>query len=194
MHLFMDVIVAVMGLVVVAQFVWGMRYHFKTERLPLASKAISTIGTAAVVLFLALQFSRVQPLGAQFVGLALAVAASVLFTASVRASRHTELYYVFEGRSPQQILQAGPYRHVRHPFYVSYLLLWAGWALATWSPVAFLPVIALVLLYVRAALGEERAIMASSLAGQYADYKRRTGFFWPRLGGRLPGAWLTPQK
>lgn len=181
MQILLDLLVAAMGLVVVGQFVWGMRYHFKTDNLPLASKAISAIGALAVLLNLFLGFTLVQPIAVLIIGLAVMAGASILFMASIKASRETELYYVFEGRKPQSILQRGPYGRIRHPFYVSYLLLWAGWALAALHPVAGIPVIALIALYVNAARGEECAIMNSPLAGEYGEYRRRAGFFWPKF-------------
>lgn len=73
----------------------------------------------------------------------------------------------------QSVVEAGPYRLVRHPGYSGSLLTWAGFALTSRS----LPVIALVgaLLgraYRRRILAEEQ-LLQRELAG-YADYCART--------------------
>lgn len=183
MQFALDTIVTIVSIFVIGQFVWAMRFHFRTDRMALAAKMISAIGIVTIGLFLHLQFTREQPLAAQLAGLAAELVASALFVAAVRASRKAELYYVFEGRSPRSILKDGPYGYLRHPFYTSYVLLWAGWGVATWSVISMLPVAVLIAIYVKAALGEEESIANSSLAGDYAAYKRQAGFFWPRIIG-----------
>jgi protein-S-isoprenylcysteine O-methyltransferase Ste14 len=181
MQFALDLIIAVVGLFAVCQFMWGMRYHFKNERVPAGVKIVSTISGLTVLLYLYLQFAIEQPAPAQLAGLACAVASSALFVWAVRASRQAGLRYVFEGADPGLVLKDGPYNHVRHPFYTSYVLLWAGWGLATWSPIAILPVSVLTMAYVLAARDEEQRFAASPMASDYASYKSRTGFFWPRI-------------
>lgn len=190
----LDILVTAVSLAVIAQFVWAMRFHFKTDKMALAAKSISLIGAFAIALFIHLQFTRVQPLAALVLGVALGVLSSVIFIAAIRASRQAELYFVFEGRRPNTLLKHGPYAYIRHPFYTSYVLLWGAWGLATWSPISILPVTLLTAIYVNAARGEERNIALSPLAADYAQYKRQAGFFWPRLGGTTAGATAAPQE
>jgi protein-S-isoprenylcysteine O-methyltransferase Ste14 len=171
-----------LGLFVVGQFTWAMRFHFTTEKMPPAAKLISAISIAMIALFLYLLMARVQPVGAHVAGLLMMAGASLLFVSAIRASKKARLWYVFEGRSPSTLVTNGPYRYLRHPFYVSYLALWCGWALTTFSIVSVLPVVVIALVYVRAAQGEEATIAASPLARDYDAYKRRAGFFWPKFG------------
>jgi protein-S-isoprenylcysteine O-methyltransferase Ste14 len=84
--------------------------------------------------------------------------------------------------APQQIVTWGPYGRVRHPFYVSFLLLMVGTVIAvphlgTLACLGF----AVVVLSLTAAR-EERRLLASDLGHEYADYLKRTGRFIPRLG------------
>lgn len=181
MQLVLDVIVAIASLVAVGQFTWAMRYHFEIDKVPLGVKMITSISFIACCLNLYLLFMREQPAAVLVIGLLLALLSSALFVAAVRASREARLRFVFEGELSKSILKAGPYRRIRHPFYTSYLILWAGWALATWSWWAVLPLVALAALYVVAARQEEHNFMASSLAPEYAAYRREAGFFWPSL-------------
>ena len=183
MQTLLDFAVILLALFVVGQFVWAMRFHFRTEKMALAAKMISAIGMATIALFIYLLAAREQPVLAHLAGIGLMIGASLLFVAANSASRAARLYYVFEGRGPNSLLTDGPYRYLRHPFYVSYLALWCGWALATWTWVSIIPVAIIGAVYVKAAQDEEATIAASPLAGDYAAYKRRAGFFWPRLGG-----------
>lgn len=181
MQFALDVLVTLVSLFVVGQFAWAMRYHFKTDRMALAAKMISVVGIATILLFTYLVFARQQPMAALIAGLATEMIGSLLFLSAIRASRQAELYYVFEGRQPQKLLRDGPYGYIRHPFYASYSLLWAGWGIATWSAIAVVPFAIIFAIYVKAALGEEAHIANSELAPAYADYKRSAGFFWPRI-------------
>lgn len=181
MQLTLDLAVALVGLFAVAQFGWGTRYHFATEKVPLALSVINVISLLTTVLYLYLQFSRVQPVAMLLIGLVAAIGASALFIWAVRTSRSAKLLLAYDEGQPHQILRDGPYRYLRHPFYTSYVLLWAGWGLATWSPLVIPSVVLLTTLYVFAAREEEAKFACSAMAGDYARYRRETGFFWPRL-------------
>ena len=77
------------------------------------------------------------------------------------------------------IVETGPYRYIRHPFYTSYNLTWvAGFVASGWWPLALGSLI-MAAVYQRAAHEEESLFLASPLAGQYRDYKRRTGRYLP---------------
>ncbi len=81
----------------------------------------------------------------------------------------------------QHVITDGPYRFVRHPGYVSALMVFVGLALALASWWALIPAAwASALLIVRTRW--EDALLHAELAG-YADYARRTRY---RL---LPGVW-----
>ena len=81
----------------------------------------------------------------------------------------------------QRVIDTGPYRFVRHPGYVSALLLFFGMALALASFWALVPaVLASAVLVVRTAW--EDRLLRSELAG-YEEYSRRVRW---RL---LPGVW-----
>ena len=63
------------------------------------------------------------------------------------------------------------------------VVFWIGWAIATWSVWSLIPLGVIAVIYVVAALGEERKFSRTEMADAYADYRRQTGFFWPRLPG-----------
>ncbi len=83
-------------------------------------------------------------------------------------------------RAEHTLVQTGPYRWVRHPFYVtaallivSVSLLAANWAIA-------LAGVAVVILLVIRTPNEERHLSAR-FGSQYQAYMDRTGRFFPRL-------------
>ncbi len=86
-----------------------------------------------------------------------------------------------EQNAPMHIVTYGPYGLVRHPFYVSFILLLAGAALIARDMVtlAALPLGVLVLDWT--ARGEESKLLASDLGEEYRRYRARTGRFVPRL-------------
>ena len=76
---------------------------------------------------------------------------------------------------PGAVLETGPYRHLRHPFYLSYLIAFAAEALAMRSRLGTAVLAANVALFVVMALHDEATLARSPLAEAYADYRRRVG-------------------
>src|SRR5688500_10097572 len=87
-------------------------------------------------------------------------------------------------REGGRLIASGPYGFVRHPIYSAGLLFFAGYALAT-SPTAFVPLVALALLWRnKAALEEE---LLAEKYPDYRDYRARVpGAFVPRPASASP--------
>ena len=116
--------------------------------------------------------------------LALYAAALAIYWWCIRVNRARPLSIAFSHDRPEHVMDAGPYRAVRHPLYVSYMLCWAAGALAAGQPLLILTVLGMGWIYHRAALAEEAKFAASPLAGEYAGYMRRTGRYFPRMPRR----------
>ena len=84
---------------------------------------------------------------------------------------YTRTLRISEG---QQVVQEGPYRHVRHPGYLGVILLWVGAGLATvnWI-VAALVTLIFVMAY-RYRIEVEERMLVASFGEQYAAYKEHT--------------------
>lgn len=177
----MDYLVTIAGLLTLAAYIWSLQRHFVAGRMPPGARLVSVavLGMAALCIILVFFFE--QPLWAQIAGFVLQLGAGALFAWAIAASRAAALDYAFTSEKPRGLVETGPYRHIRHPFYASYILFWTGWTLATWSLYALAPLAILTTLYTLAARAEERKFAATPMAGAYAAYKQRTGFFWPRL-------------
>jgi protein-S-isoprenylcysteine O-methyltransferase Ste14 len=88
-------------------------------------------------------------------------------------------------RRNHTLVTAGPYRWVRHPFYVATALLLLGSSLlaANWFVLAC-GVLTFTLLAIRLKREEDRLLERFGAA--YRDYRERTGRFLPRSGGASP--------
>lgn len=121
------------------------------------------------------------PQGRAIAAVAVLALASALFLWAAWTNRTRKLALAFSGATPEHVQTAGPYRLVRHPFYTSYLLAFAGGAVAAWTPWILPALLAGALTYWRAARGEEEAFATSELAGAYGLYATRVGMFLPRV-------------
>ena len=79
----------------------------------------------------------------------------------------------------RELVTSGPYRRIRHPLYVGEIIHVSGIALLAATPAAlYLLVLAVALQAVRAKI-EERKFLAS--VPEYAEFRRNTGFLWPKV-------------
>jgi protein-S-isoprenylcysteine O-methyltransferase Ste14 len=117
------------------------------------------------------------------VGMLVTVGAIALIAATLATHRVPLALWHQDGEqnTPMHIVTYGPYGWVRHPFYVSFILLLIGGALIARDVVtlAALPLGLLSLDWT--ARREEQKLLASSLANEYGAYRERTGRFVPRL-------------
>ena len=157
------------------------RRHFASEKMPAGSNLIVVAVAVVSLLYLGLLWTADVPLWPMVAGIVGELASLWLFLATVEASRAGRLKLAFDPELPKGVVMEGPYRHVRHPFYTSYLIFWSSWAIGTWSLAALAPLLLIVAIYIVAAKSEERNFANSALAGDYDVHRQRTGLFWPKL-------------
>lgn len=108
--------------------------------------------------------------------------ALVLFFWAIRSHGANRPGIAFSSETPEVLITRGAYQISRHPFYLSYMLFWAGTAMI--APMLSGVVIFLIMatLYSRAASQEEKGILSSPLGSYYAKYQMCVGRFfrWPR--------------
>lgn len=85
-------------------------------------------------------------------------------------------------REKHTLVTSGPYRWVRHPFYVAVLLAVLGNALMAANWFLFLTG-ALVFVLMTIRMRKEEELLVARFGDAYRDYMKRTGRFWPRMGG-----------
>jgi protein-S-isoprenylcysteine O-methyltransferase Ste14 len=167
-------------------FVWGVKGHFRTTgAMPPGMKLTSALSTLLFAVFLWHLHHGASSLW--LLALLLFTAALGTFAAAIIASRATPPTLAYDTDTPSFLLLHGPYRYVRHPFYLAYVLFWFGTAIATHGLAGWLAPAIMTSLYLDAATREEKKFANSDLAGAYAEYRTRAGLFWPRARGILAG-------
>lgn len=119
----------------------------------------------------------------EIAGMFLIVGAIALIAATIATHRVPLALWHQEGEqnAPVHIVTYGPYGLVRHPFYVSFILLLAGSALIARDVITLAALPLGVLSLDWTARTEETKLLASSLGDEYGAYRERTGRFMPRL-------------
>jgi len=173
----------VTGFTCFVAFVWGVKSHFrKTQRIPDGTKLISLLSTLGFLSFIT-HLALGHPGAAWGFALLLFVGSLGLFSWTVKSTRRTPPTLAFDDDKPSFLLLQGPYRYVRHPFYLSYLMYWVGTAIAFNGALSWVIPVALIAVYLQAANREEEKFAHSELATAYETYRSKAGMFLPRLSG-----------
>ena len=87
-------------------------------------------------------------------------------------------------RKQHTLVTSGPYRWVRHPLYTvgSFLFISFGMMADNWF-VAALGILTFILMAIRTP--KEEANLIEKFGDEYREYMKRTGRFFPKLGGNL---------
>ncbi len=179
MHIISTIITGLDATICFAAFVWGVKGHFRsTGTMPRGMQLTSGLST---ILFGAFLWHLHDGASGHWpLAILLFTAALAVFASAIAASRKSPPTLAYDTDSPSFLLNQGPYRYVRHPFYLAYVLFWFGTALAVHSLAAWLAPAIMTVLYMDAAAREEKKFANSALAPAYAAYRARAGMFWPR--------------
>jgi len=168
-------------------FIAAMPLFFKAGPGQRASRrtlfASIAIGLVAIVTTLATRETVGRwPL---LIGGLLGIGAQALFWAAVGAHGIHRPSGAFAITAPNWITRRGPYRWVRHPFYIAYAMAFVAGAVFAQSRWLWVVPAWMVTMYVFAARQEERLIMSSPLAPSYTEYRGEVGALLPRLRHRV---------
>jgi protein-S-isoprenylcysteine O-methyltransferase Ste14 len=142
--------------------------------------ALSLIG-----LFIFLTFAFAQNLRSSEAVLGFISLAFVLFIWSVKHSEKKKLSLAFDkDMKIEGIITSGPWKFIRHPFYVSYIAFWFACALGTAQLSSIAVFSTLLFIYVYSAVNEERALKGGRYGIEYIKYRDNAGFFLPKLVSR----------
>jgi len=114
-------------------------------------------------------------------GLTVTIAAYMFVHWAMVVNRHAEACVRIQDERHHEVVSSGPYRIVRHPFYISIIVVNLVYPLAVGSLVAYVPALAIAGLFVWRTARED-ATLRAELSG-YREYAARVRY---RL---LPGAW-----
>jgi protein-S-isoprenylcysteine O-methyltransferase Ste14 len=115
-------------------------------------------------------------------GAVLAVWSVVLYEWTRRTVQGWVLYTGLGGEVPEMLFEHGPYKYVRHPFYLSYMTAFLAMGLAFPALVTSALCVANLGLFVYIAFDDERVLERSALAAEYARYRTNAGMFLPKPG------------
>ena len=182
MHpLLCQVTLALLLLSCLASFAWAMRNFFiQPERSTVGMKLTVFLGSTFALLHVGFIFAAraIRPELAAISALLYGAALGIFWWA-IATNRVKPLSACFSKEDQLHLVQHGPYRFVRHPFYCSYLLTWMAGTIATESILLGLTTITMLTLYSMAASKEEKKFTQSALGPVYAAYRSRTGQFLP---------------
>jgi protein-S-isoprenylcysteine O-methyltransferase Ste14 len=140
---------------------------------------ISFISGMVCVLVMGLFYGLLVP--AAVCGAILALGAVILYEWTRRTVIDRHFYVGLAGEVPPAVCDAGPYRYVRHPFYLSYMVAFVGVAVAFPSLIVVGVCMLNIGLFVYMAIDDERVLLASPLSADYQAYRGSAGMFVPRF-------------
>jgi protein-S-isoprenylcysteine O-methyltransferase Ste14 len=181
MQVLWSIVLTVSGLATASLFARAVRGHFVSQKLPPAMKALMALSYLALFAYLWALWTGEAAQWQRIVGLCLQIAAAGLFNWARTTTLANRITAAFDTDQPAFLVTAGPYRFVRHPFYVSYIVCWAGSSLAANSSILWTFCLVLSASYIAAALMEEKKFKESTLAADYQSYSEKVGFFFPKV-------------
>ena len=118
--------------------------------------------------------------GLAVAGTVMYTVAVIIFLSAIEAANRTRLQRAFiDHPLPDRLITDGPFRLVRHPFYLGYIIGALAPAVAIDHIAIVLVSVLMIAITVAAAFREERVWLASPRADAYREYQRRTGMFLP---------------
>ncbi len=111
--------------------------------------------------------------------LVIQIVSAGLFWWARSATKAKRLTIVFSEDTPKFLVNEGPYKWVRHPFYTSYMINYVGLALLTRMPFVIGAASFMTVVYLVAARREEKKFSHSPFQKDYQTYAARTGAFFP---------------
>lgn len=174
----------VLAIAAYGTFIWGAWSVFRkvTDKDPLGWKIVKICASISkVTIVICILMTRTYHWPTALAGALCFVCSKALFWRCVKENKNTPLTLAYSPDLPSHVVRTGPYRWVRHPFYVSYLLGYIAGVLATGQPLLLAIVFGMGVIYYHAARTEEGKFARSPMRDAYAAYKARTGMFFPKF-------------
>ena len=112
-------------------------------------------------------------------GCVLALCSVLLYEWTRRTVVDRYFYIALSGEVPKAVCDKGPYRLVRHPFYLSYMLAFLAVAIAFPSIIVSAVCLLNIGLFLYMAIDDERVLLASALGADYRAYQAHVAMFVP---------------
>lgn len=179
-HIFVTFVLALMNVHFVSAGAKTFRYNPATDD---GGQVAEIIFTVVIVLVVVLGVSYRIRLVNGVAAFVLVVVAVALYELARRTARGRGLSVIKSESVAESVVTSGPYAYIRHPFYASYLLGSLAMVVAFPVILAAAGLLLNIAFFAYAARSEEKNLMESALAPAYAEYRSRTGMFFPRISG-----------
>jgi protein-S-isoprenylcysteine O-methyltransferase Ste14 len=156
------------------------------ERGALIAEVAFLIGGTGTVWWLGLFHVPIRLLNG-IVAIALLAASIALYEWARHTIRGRRFGVALGDHVPEELCESGPYRLIRHPLYLAYLIAYLAAFVALPHWITLLSLGANLMLFTIAARSDEASIATSALAADYAGYRKRAGLFWPKFSPATPG-------
>ncbi len=175
------VLLAILLLACLSSFTWAVRKFFVKPEQKTRGLQITLLAgfSCAIANFAGIALTPELKPPAVLAGVGLYCLSLGVFWWTIASHRSKPLAACFSKDEQLHLVQHGPYRLMRHPFYCSYLLAWLAGAVATLNPWLAVAVAGMFVLYSTAARDEEKKFASSNLCDAYANYCSSTGQFFP---------------
>jgi len=157
---------------------WAILVGLRLAGLLMVAATVSYLARPALVQWAQWPLSPIL----RWLGLPLGLAGALLFVWTL-ATLGSNLTDTVVTRREHALVIEGPYRWVRHPFYLSALAGGLGMGLLAASPLIAGATVGVYALLVLRTPNEERHL-AARFGVAYEEYRRRVPPFWPRWPGR----------
>ena len=175
------IIVIILYTTLLVSFVWARFTFFRSDNQ--SSKLITILYDPIVFVFISVSYWSLLtikdvPIATLIVGCISLTFATGLFLWSLKTAKGARLAFNY---GADRIYKSGAYGFVRHPLYLSYSITWIAIAAICNYTMLYLPLVYLLVFYLRAARKEENKIMEGSHSEEYKNYKQNVGMFFPRV-------------
>jgi len=174
-------IILLLYVLIVLSLLWGRFRFFKVHsgapRLVVFLYDCAVTVQIITTLYFVISVTNIAPLFIYF-SIVLYFMALIIFWWAVLTAK--TLDFAFSNKVGN-IVTTGPFRFFRHPFYVSYILVWLSSTLLFKSPILWITLLYLIAFYVLSARKEEKVILKSEYSTEYEKYTKNVGMFLPRM-------------
>lgn len=168
-----------------AGFIWSALWFFvrNKKKHNLGQTIIKVLGSAQIFVTLGLTAKLDSPNFLAYIAIVVFLIATLMFYWSLMIAQQFRGHFNFalSQSTPNRIIRSGPYKYIRHPFYLSYMTAWLGSLFVTkFNLFTVFATVVLTICYNLAATQEEREFCYSDdLRESYVDYMASSWRFIP---------------
>lgn len=166
---------------IIVSFIWArLRYfNIQTSSSKVSSKLYDPVVAAQIAVTLYLFLTKLStPLPFSVASLSLYVLGLAIFWWSILTTQPLDFAFSDSVRS---VVTTGSFAYVRHPFYLSYILVWLGSSILFNSIFLWITLIYLSTFYITSAKTEEKVYLKSEYSREYREYSKKVGMLLPRI-------------